>query len=278
MASSVEESRSLAEKKTTEPNVSVNCPKPSAVPPSEQDIGQEIGQDTRPEPPSREQKRRKSRHTCNLSLCPCDEDTCRMSYAHTRRKERFSLFREYLDRVDPYRKGKEKEKKKKGKESQSITLCCCHFDSSMNLVVPPMVERMARMIREKEEEMERVREGLRRAFTEDEMRILMERRSRVHFSHQSLVKSLRMYEKIGKTSYKYLISTGLPFPSHRTLQRFKSGIVNGIHDTVLGEVMGREGEGEGGEDGEGESCSDLFTHHPMEAATALISIVNDPNN
>lgn len=171
-------------------------------------------------------KRRTSRHSCSFSICPCNEMNCQLKT--TAGEPLRTIWSSFLATFDPMKRSLSR-----------LQLCKCHFPDSnyTKPVISPLEESALKMLRKREEEVEKYKSALTSIFTDDMIRCLIDKKNHTYYKHETLIKSMDLYERIGMKSYQYLIQLGFPFPSDRTLRSFKAKIHDGVDDDVFQSVV-----------------------------------------
>ena len=171
-------------------------------------------------------KRTTSRHSCSFSICPCNEMNCQLKT--TAGEPLKTIWSSFLATFDPMKRSLSR-----------LQLCKCHFADSnyTKPVISPLEESALKMLRKRDEEVEKYKSALTSIFTDDMIRCLIDKKNHTYYKHETLIKSMDLYERIGMKNYQYLIQLGFPFPSDRTLRSFKAKIHDGVDDDVFQSVV-----------------------------------------
>lgn len=169
-----------------------------------------------------ETKRKGSKHSCSFSICPCNEVNCHLKSVS--REPLRSVWVQFLKDNDPV-----------DRNLSRIQLCDCHFDDCnwTKPILSPMLENAIKMLRKQNQELNKIKTGLRELFTEDQINCIIDKKNHTHYNHETMIKAVDLSEKIGMKSYNYLITIGFPFPHDRTIRGFKAK----LHDGVDGDVL-----------------------------------------
>lgn len=178
-------------------------------------------------PPKKKKKKQSVKNPgCHLSYCPCNMKTCKVQNSRITAPDG-SEWKEFIDKYDPVPRNLDR-----------IILCDCHFDHRRNLVMIPAIMNLVEKLKKKEAELNRYKQGMRTFLNDDQIKVLIKDVDHVRYTPQTYSKAIEMCERIGYAKYEYLLKTGYPSPSVRSIQRFKEKM-HEIDDDVVDIVMGR---------------------------------------
>ena len=216
-----------------------------------------------------EKKKKIQCKVCYAPLCPCTSRTCTIQTSQGTKGQKYNYWKRFLQLYDPSADVEELCNRRKDRR---ITLCCCHFDDEDNLVIPPVLTKTIKELKKKGDEMDKLNRALNEIMTKDQIDRLitdsLRKRKQMdtgtsakegvnggaddgtndatdenieikktksngkRYSHESLLKCLEMFEKLGGPKYEYLISLNWPLASMTSVSRFKRQFKSAIaYDT-----------------------------------------------